>query len=154
MAQFRSGVRGATCKKSSVKGLGHGSFCSPEEVIVDSDTRSKEDLLSVEFTMHPGDIENLVNLPSDWFSKKTSDVVSLTLKSDPRRKTNAPAGGSVIQFSRRDSALSGYFLMLGRGENAASSSDDFTHIAHPKAMCICPCSSVVRSVEAVAFRAK
>ena len=58
--------------------------------------RGKEDLLSVEFTMHPGDIENLVNLPSGWFSKKTGDVVSLTLKTDPPRETGAHAGGSVI----------------------------------------------------------
>lgn len=59
----------------------HDALC----LIVDSGTRSKEDLLSVEFTMHPGDIENLVNLPSGWFSKKTGDVVSLTLKTDTSR---------------------------------------------------------------------
>lgn len=73
-------------------------------LIVDSGTRTKEDLLSVEFTMHPGDIENLVNLPSGWFSKKTGDVVSLTLKSDASRETSSPTGGSVIQFSRRESS--------------------------------------------------
>lgn len=77
----------------------HDALC----LIVDSGTRSKEDLLSVEFTMHPGDIENLVNLPSGWFSKKTGDVVSLTLKTDAARETGAPAGGSVIPFSRRES---------------------------------------------------
>jgi hypothetical protein len=53
--------------------------------------------------MHPGDIENLVNLPSGRFSKKTGDVVSLTLKTDTSRETGAPAGGSVIPFSRRES---------------------------------------------------
>lgn len=72
-------------------------------LIVDSGTRSKDDLLSVEFTMHPGDIENLVGLPSGWFSKKTGDVVSLALKTDASRETGAPAGGSVIPFSRRES---------------------------------------------------
>lgn len=77
----------------------HDALC----LIVDSGTRSKEDLLSVEFTMHPGDIENLVNLPSGWFSKKTGDVVSLALKTDASRETGAPAGGSVIPFSRRES---------------------------------------------------
>jgi len=76
----------------------HDALC----LIVDSGTRSKEDLLSVEFTMHPGDIENLVNLPSGWFSKKTGDVVSLTLKTDASRDKGAPEGGSVIPFSRRE----------------------------------------------------
>lgn len=77
----------------------HDALC----LIVDSGTRSKDDLLSVEFTMHPGDIENLVGLPSGWFSKKKGDVVSLTLKTDASRETVAPAGGSVIPFSRRES---------------------------------------------------
>lgn len=77
----------------------HDALC----LIVDSSTRSKDDLLSVEFTMHPGDIENLVGLPSGWFSKKTGDVVSLALKTDASRETGAPAGGSVIPFSRRES---------------------------------------------------
>jgi len=77
----------------------HDALC----LIVDSGTRSKEYLLSVEFTMHPGDIENLVNLPSGWFSKKTGDVVSLTLKTDSSREIGAPAGGSLIPFSRRES---------------------------------------------------
>ncbi len=77
----------------------HDALC----LIVDSGTRSKDDLLSVEFTMHPGDIENLVGLPSGWFSKKTGDVVSLALKTDASRETGAPAGGSVIPFSRRES---------------------------------------------------
>lgn len=78
----------------------HDALC----LIVDSGTRTKEDLLSVEFAMHPGDIENLVNLPSGWFSKKTGDVVSLTLKTDTSREAEAPAEGSVIPFTRRDTS--------------------------------------------------
>jgi|TARA_R110002126_G_scaffold248949_1_gene391733 Zn-dependent peptidase ImmA (M78 family)/transcriptional regulator with XRE-family HTH domain len=71
-------------------------------LIVDSGTRTKEDLLSVEFTMHPGDIENIANLPSGWFTKNTGDVVPLTLKPATPRGTEPPAGGSVISFFRRE----------------------------------------------------
>lgn len=63
----------------------------------------EENQLSVEFTIRHGDIENLVNLPSGWFSKKTGDVVSLTLKPEASRETSSHEGGSVIQFSRRQS---------------------------------------------------
>lgn len=75
----------------------HDALC----MIVDSGTRSKDDMLSVEFTMHPGDIENLTNLPPGWFSKKTGDVVPLNLKSETSREADASPGGSVIPFCRR-----------------------------------------------------
>lgn len=72
-------------------------------LVVESGTRTKEDLMSVEFTMHPGDIENIANLPSGWFTKSTGDVVSLTLKPDTApREPGSPVGGSVVPFSRRE----------------------------------------------------
>ncbi|MEM9670796.1 MAG: XRE family transcriptional regulator [Pseudomonadota bacterium] len=70
-------------------------------LIVDSGVRSKEDLLAMEFTMHPGDIENIANLPSGWFSKKTGDVVQLQLKSDMPREDGVGNTASVIPFSRK-----------------------------------------------------
>ncbi len=48
-------------------------------LIVESGSRTKEDLLSVEFTMQAGDIENVASLPPGWFSKR-GEVVPLTLK--------------------------------------------------------------------------
>ena len=38
--------------------------------------------------------------------------------------------------------------------DAIASSDDFTHLANPKAMGICSSAAVVGGFEAVAFRAK
>ncbi|WP_442772006.1 XRE family transcriptional regulator [Paenirhodobacter enshiensis] len=70
-------------------------------LIVDSGTRSKADLLAVEFTMHPGDIENLAGLPSGWFSKNEASVVQLTLKSDPQKTPDSSSAGEVVQFPRR-----------------------------------------------------
>lgn len=70
-------------------------------LIVDSGTRSKEELLSVEFTMHPGDIENIANLPSGWFTKRAGDVVQLQLKSDTSRNGGQDNPASVIPFSRK-----------------------------------------------------
>lgn len=71
-------------------------------LVVESGTRTKEDLLSVEFTMHPGDIENIANLPTGWLTKNTGDVVPLTLKPATPRGTEPPAGGSVVPFFRRE----------------------------------------------------
>jgi Zn-dependent peptidase ImmA (M78 family) len=58
-------------------------------VIVGSGVRTKADLLAVEFTMSPGDVENLTNLPAGWFSDKTAEVVYL--------KPEAARSGSVIE---------------------------------------------------------
>jgi Zn-dependent peptidase ImmA (M78 family) len=46
-------------------------------LIVDSGTRRKADLLATEFTMMPGDIENLCNLPPGWLSRDSAEVVRL-----------------------------------------------------------------------------
>jgi Zn-dependent peptidase ImmA (M78 family)/transcriptional regulator with XRE-family HTH domain len=46
-------------------------------LIVDSKTRTKADLLDVEFTIQAGDIENLVGLPGGWFSRTVAEVIEL-----------------------------------------------------------------------------
>jgi Zn-dependent peptidase ImmA (M78 family) len=70
-------------------------------LIVESGTRTKEDLLAVEFTMHPGDIENLAGLPPGWFNRQEGSVVPLSLKQDAvKPQSDAPAG-EVVPFARR-----------------------------------------------------
>lgn len=46
-------------------------------LIVDSGVRTRSDLLSVEFTMQAGDIENLAALPPGWFAARPGVVVQL-----------------------------------------------------------------------------
>jgi Zn-dependent peptidase ImmA (M78 family)/transcriptional regulator with XRE-family HTH domain len=69
-------------------------------VIVESGVRTKADLLSVEFTMSQGDVENIANLPAGWFTQKAGEVVQL--------KTDAARQGSrlerlaeVVPFNRK-----------------------------------------------------
>ena len=65
-------------------------------LIVDSGSRTKSDLLSVEFTMGSGDLENIASLPPGWFSK-LGEVVQLALKTD----TSASEGSAeIIPFRR------------------------------------------------------
>jgi Zn-dependent peptidase ImmA (M78 family)/transcriptional regulator with XRE-family HTH domain len=69
-------------------------------LIVDSGSRTKADLLSVEFTMQAGDIENITSLPAGWFSDKTGLV--LQLKQRPQREiSNDTDMGVVISFPSR-----------------------------------------------------
>lgn len=72
------------------------------EVIVSSNVRTKEDLLSVEFTMSPGDVENLAALPPGWFAARRGEVVRL------REGGRFPAEGAsqeavVLPFPRSGS---------------------------------------------------
>lgn len=70
-------------------------------LIVDSGVRSKADLLSVEFTMQAGDIENITNLPAGWFLKKAGQVVQLK-SNQPKKAGNSDFGsGKVLQFPPR-----------------------------------------------------
>lgn len=69
-------------------------------LIVESGTRTKEDLLSVEFTMHPSDIENLAGLPNGWFTREGS-IVQLSLKSDSAKPLATAPAGEVVPFIRR-----------------------------------------------------
>jgi len=46
-------------------------------LIVDEGVRSKADLMAVEFTVSPGDVENLTGLPAGWFSRERATVLQL-----------------------------------------------------------------------------
>ena len=70
-------------------------------LIVDSGTRTRADLLSVEFTMHPGDIENLAGLPTGWFNKRQASVIQLSLKSDPLNQPATEGFGEILPFVKR-----------------------------------------------------
>lgn len=70
----------------------HGAL----NLIVDSGSRTKADLLSVEFTMGAGDIENVASLPPGWFSK-SAEIVPLTLKAGTSKNV---ASAEVIPFRR------------------------------------------------------
>ncbi|NEX48409.1 helix-turn-helix domain-containing protein [Pseudotabrizicola algicola] len=70
-------------------------------LIVESGTRTKEDLLAVEFTMHPGDIENLTGLPPGWFNRQEASVVQLSLKQDAAKPHSDAPAGEVVPFARR-----------------------------------------------------
>jgi Zn-dependent peptidase ImmA (M78 family)/transcriptional regulator with XRE-family HTH domain len=69
-------------------------------LIVSSGVRTKADLLAVEFTMRPGDVENLASLPPGWFSELTGEVVQL--KRDVARTDIKPeSSGVIVQFTRK-----------------------------------------------------
>lgn len=70
-------------------------------LIVDSGTRTKAQLLAEEFTMRPADIENLSGLPSGWFNKGEASVVQLTLKAGPQKNADQSIPGEIIPFSKR-----------------------------------------------------
>jgi Zn-dependent peptidase ImmA (M78 family) len=76
------------------------SLADAMNIVVDSGLRTKADLLSVEFTMSAGDVENLTCLPAGWFSARTAEVVQL--KQDSARimpKSELP--GVVVPFNRK-----------------------------------------------------
>lgn len=70
--------------------------------IVNSGTRTKADLLSVEFTMSAGDVENLANLPPGWFSDKSAEVVQLKQEA-LRPSISSDVPGVVVPFNRKGS---------------------------------------------------
>lgn len=69
-------------------------------VIIDSNVRTKADLLSVEFTMSSGDIENLTNLPPGWFSERTGEVVQLKHTAHSP-SVNIETPGVILPFNRK-----------------------------------------------------
>jgi Zn-dependent peptidase ImmA (M78 family)/DNA-binding transcriptional regulator YdaS (Cro superfamily) len=70
------------------------------DVIVSAGVRTKSDLLAVEFTMSPQDIENLTGLRPGWFTARAGEVVQLKQSGD--RATPRPVGeGQVVPFGRR-----------------------------------------------------
>jgi Zn-dependent peptidase ImmA (M78 family)/transcriptional regulator with XRE-family HTH domain len=68
-------------------------------LIVDSGVRTKADLLTVEFTMSPGDVENLTSLPPGWFSARTGEVVHLKRDSQ-RGGPTLETPGVIVPFTR------------------------------------------------------
>lgn len=70
------------------------------EMIVASQVRTKEDLMSVEFTMSAGDVENLTGLPPGWFTSKPGEVIKL--REDARRPHgSSQQEGVVVAFPSR-----------------------------------------------------
>lgn len=63
-------------------------------MIVDEGVRSKADLLSLEFAVSAGDVENLTALPPGWFAREPANVLSLK----PRDGVTHAHGGEVVQF--------------------------------------------------------
>lgn len=47
------------------------------ELIVNENERSKTDLMTVEFTISPNDVEKLTGLPDGWFGFKSAEIVTL-----------------------------------------------------------------------------
>src|SRR5262249_32490431 len=69
--------------------------------VVDGGVRTKADLLAVEFTMSPGDIEALANLPGGWFAKKIGQVVQLKQDAGRVASPTMTGAGAVLPFNRR-----------------------------------------------------
>ena len=69
-------------------------------IIVGSGVRTKADLLAVEFTMKPEDVENLASLAPGWFSVLSGEVVQLK-RDNTRSDVKADAAGEVVQFVRK-----------------------------------------------------
>jgi Zn-dependent peptidase ImmA (M78 family)/DNA-binding XRE family transcriptional regulator len=69
-------------------------------LIVSSGVRTKNDLLAVEFTMSPGDIEKLANLPQGWFLEMPGEVVQLKQNMGRAPSDSVPAG-IVVPFPKK-----------------------------------------------------
>jgi len=66
-------------------------------MIVSSGTRTKDDLLTNEFTLPARDIEALLAIDEGWFSQKSGEVIQLRLP-EARSGAGAPTSGEVISF--------------------------------------------------------
>jgi hypothetical protein len=69
-------------------------------LIVSSGVGTKNDLLAVEFTMSPDDIERLTCLPTGWFVEKEGKLVHLKVAEGPHAPRPEETG-TIIPFSRR-----------------------------------------------------
>jgi Zn-dependent peptidase ImmA (M78 family)/transcriptional regulator with XRE-family HTH domain len=76
------------------------SLTDAMNIVIDSGLRTKADLLSVEFTMSAGDVENLACLPPGWFSARTAEVVQLKQDS-PRMTSKSELPGVIVPFNRK-----------------------------------------------------
>jgi Zn-dependent peptidase ImmA (M78 family) len=68
------------------------------DLIVSSGTRSKSELLSVEFAMSSSDIEPLAGLPSGWFDAGDAKVVDLKLREREDKTLDGTFGAQVVPF--------------------------------------------------------
>jgi hypothetical protein len=68
-------------------------------LIVESGTRTKQDLLSVEFVIADNDLENLCSTEEKWFSQKEGQLIQLKIK-DAERKNSTSTVGEIIPFKR------------------------------------------------------
>lgn len=68
-------------------------------LIVDSNTRTRRDLLAVEFTQQAGDIENITNLPAGWFSERLGEIVKL--KSNTSSSNKSSGDGQILPFPKK-----------------------------------------------------
>ncbi|TPQ47666.1 DNA-binding protein [Prosthecomicrobium hirschii] len=64
------------------------------EMIIASQVRTKDDLLAVEFTMSPGDVENLAALPPGWFTSRPGEIIQL--RQDIKRTSNSTQHQAVV----------------------------------------------------------
>jgi Zn-dependent peptidase ImmA (M78 family)/DNA-binding XRE family transcriptional regulator len=70
------------------------------DLIVGSKTRTKADLLNVEFTIQAGDIENLVGLPARWFANTVAEVVQLKPQFRDTSISKNLEGNVVVPFRK------------------------------------------------------
>lgn len=66
-------------------------------LIVESGTRTKNDLLANEFVIHPGDVEALCNLPPGWLARDSAEVVHLSVDR-PSTGGRASSEDNVLPF--------------------------------------------------------
>jgi len=69
-------------------------------LIINSGVRTKSDLLAVEFTMSPEDIERLACLPSGWFIEREGKLVQLKVPEVSHNERSWGAG-TVVPFPQR-----------------------------------------------------
>jgi Zn-dependent peptidase ImmA (M78 family)/transcriptional regulator with XRE-family HTH domain len=71
-------------------------------LIVESGSRTKSDLLALEFTMQAGDIENIANLPAGWFTRTSGQIVQLKTGESGKLPPSF-SEGIVVPFEKRRS---------------------------------------------------
>lgn len=68
------------------------------ELIVSENERSKTDMIMVEFTISPDDVEKLVGLPAGWFDIRSAEIVSLKRDSQTSSPTHMRPADIVDLF--------------------------------------------------------
>ncbi|HEV7325746.1 MAG TPA: XRE family transcriptional regulator [Bosea sp. (in: a-proteobacteria)] len=70
-------------------------------LVVDNGVRSKDDLLSTEFTISASDVESLCNLSRGWFSRDAAEVVSLKPRDNLRQRLPSDIN-EIIPFPQKN----------------------------------------------------